>query len=216
MKKSMLRFSRFIWFLFIFIELIFYGCSQQVILKDHKIIAPGLYEANIPSDGWIQIPYAGGSQGPGFFLTNHIVSFRCPGEQMIGISKGWYQNRWQKGRSLVLSAEEFKRYFFEDYNENSGLTIQEILSTRTFQLAERTAMEFDYLVMGLPRLCTEHQVRESIARSKVIILGQGKSLNPLTFGHPEFIVFIFRSSLEQFDQSVAEFNQMVQSFKFTD
>lgn len=215
-RKGKHGFPKALLFLLILTEVISAGCTHQVILEDNKVVVAGLYEVNIPSDEWVQLTSTGGSYGPGFSLTGYIMSFRCPGEQMIGISKALYQHKPEKGRKFFPSTEEFARFFFEDYNENSGFTIQEILSTRTFQLAEHSATEFEYSVIGLSRLCTEPRVGKNVARSRVIILKEGQSLNPFTFGQLKYIVFVFRSSPEMFDQSVPEFERMVQSFKFVD
>lgn len=190
------------------------GCSHRVIIQDKKVVNKGLYEIKALEDHWKGWTNIAGTSKYGFSNRADILYLRCPEHQGISIFRTRYQHQSVgNSRRFFPSNEEFMRYFFEDFHKEEGVIIEEIVSSQTVQLQNRPAVEFTYIVSGRPPWCGKLADSSGQMQSKMIVLKEGQSFNPITFGQLKFITLIYTSPPETFDQAVGEFDEMVQSFR---
>ena len=202
---------RFLWVFAIFIGI--GGCAQDhgITIQDQAVVNEGLYEVRILDNPWLRIPNFGGHTVYALSVRDDIVYLRCPEQQVIAISRTSGQRHAKKGRTQFALFPERARYLVEDLNEDAGMIIQEPVVSRTVELNNNEAIEFEYVVSNPLRLCSRVGKSTEKIKVKMIIT---RFWRP--FGNGGWLVFSYKSPPEMFDQSVAEFDKMVQSFRFTE
>lgn len=98
--------SRLLLFFCICTVLVGYA-ERVIIIQDEKIINKGLYEVNTLGREWLRSINLAHNSDYGVSVTDDVVYFRCPNQQLIGISRATYQHRLEKGRKFFPSQEEF-------------------------------------------------------------------------------------------------------------
>lgn len=188
------------------------GCAHDhgITIQDQKVIKEGLYEVQALDNTWLQIPNFGGHTIYVSSDRDDIVYLRCPDQQLVAIIRADNRRHPKRFRNVSPTFEEAARYFVEDYNEDAGTIVQESIVSHAMQLNDTDAIEFEYLVSNPLRLCS--RVDKDLAQIKVKMIIT-KYWRP--GGDGGMIALIYKSPPETFDQKIGEFNQMVQSFRFT-
>ena len=192
--------------------IVFCGCAHDygVTLQDQKVINKGIYEVNSLNRTWLRIPNFGGHTIYSSSMTDDIVYLRCPEQQVIAITRATGGYLPKKDRTQFASYQEQERYLVEDYHEGAGTIVQNSFVSRAIQLDNQDAVEYEFLVSNPLRLCSRVEKKIDQVREKMIITRYSSPT-----GKSGWLVFDYQSPPDIFDQNVADFDQMVQSFQFT-
>jgi hypothetical protein len=144
-------------------------------------------------------------------ITDDALFLKCPDEQTIQVARVWDE---KQGPYLIADAQEERKRVFDDVVTDAMVIMGGRLSTQYVKVDNRDATEFDYLVSGVPRLCSNSAEFDGKMKSRAIVMhGKGSSRFAMG-GQFDFLLLIYTSPTDRFDQSLEVFEQMVQSFVF--
>ena len=144
-------------------------------------------------------------------ITDDALFLKCPDEQTIQVTRVWDE---KPGPYLIADAQNERRRVFRDVMNDAMVIMDEPFSIQPVNVNNREATEFDYLVSDVPRLCSHSVGFDGKMKSRAIILhGRGSSKFAMG-GQFDYILLIYTSPADRFDQSLKVFEQMVQTFTF--
>lgn len=206
--------------------LVLTGCSisRSMIVNDKKVIMQGLYEVDSPSLNWQYTVRGSFSSDESSARINDIVFASYPGPKLIVISRAVYgtgpfmTKKWSK----EMKANSFENialcYLDEFYH---GLKIRkkvfayEIVSHRNMHVGYYNAVE---AICKTREMFTnsEGEKKESELTNNFILIEGGDQSEFFNWGlkSPRMIVFWYGSPVENYEEGLAEFDKMVQSFRF--
>jgi hypothetical protein len=207
-----------LWFLVLGIELAgcagFYGPVQgQAAFVNEGITFERYYRVEAPEGGWLKKLNLSPSPDRSIKsqITDDALFLKCPDEQTIQVTRVWDE---KPGPYLIADAQDERRRVFNAVVIDAMVNMGGLLSTQYVKVNNRDATEFDYLVSGVPRLCSNSAGFDGTLKSRAIVVhGKGSSFNSVG-GKYDYILLIYASPADRFDQSSQAFEQMVQSFMF--
>jgi len=150
------------------------------------------------------------------FIYLDAVYLKCPGGHSVYITTAMLRGRVHKlSRGLFFwnqsTFEERVVAFYEDNHPS----LKQVFSHRTIQVGRYEGVELVYLTKDnkerLGAFCTTGKAEEEPLRTKDIVIDAGSSIG-LGSG-PEILILSYASPPETFDDEVAEFDKMVQTFQ---
>ena len=199
------------------------GCvrSRASLTQDNKTVRRGVYQVSPPGEGWNahrgEKTWRGGMSG----MSRDAYFVSCPGPKVIVIySAGW--DPWKYGRKKreAIDVDSFEGlaldYLEEQYN---FLGIKnEIISHQPINLAGLEAVEAVFKTEQESfESCQSLNKTMRIELNKYVVIKRGQ----WDYGRfsrrgkwPEMIVLWYGSPIENFEEGVGDFDEMVQSFHF--
>jgi hypothetical protein len=184
-----------------------------VKISNDGILSRGFYRLEAPDEHWLRMINLRPSLPPlvGYPVTDDAFYFRCPEQQVIQIAR---TRNVKPGESFPLVGQEGIQQVFDNFIRNAGLKIEEMLSTQPKVMNNSQAAEFNYLVSGVPNICSHAAGVESKMKARAVVIQARKRSFPALGGEHDFVLLVYTSSAARFDQSLDAFDRMVQSFTF--
>jgi hypothetical protein len=193
------------------------GCARvgpmpgQSTFENDGIAFERYYRVEAPEGGWLRMINLRPSPDHSIKsqITDDALFLKCPDEQTIRVTRVYYDTSSLHNSDEFLSRQGAFNVMVNDAMVNMG----GLLSTQYVKVSNRDATEFDYLVSGVPRMCSNSAGFDGTLKSRAIVV-HGKGSSNSVGGKYDYILLIYASPADRFDQSSQAFEQMVQSFMF--
>ncbi len=205
--------------------LIFVGCSisRSMIVNDRKVIMQGLYEVDSPSLNWQSSTKDAFNMGDNSKTKHDVVFASCPGPKLIVISRAVYRpdvfkKKWTKeidSNSFENIALCYLDDFYHGQKIRKLIFSYEIVSYRNIHIGYYNAVEAICKTKEIFKNCEGEEKEKELMHKFILIEGGDSSAFPgWGLNSPRMIVFWYGSPVENYEEGLAEFDKMVQSFRF--
>lgn len=196
------------------------GCNpvRPFIVNGTKIENKGLYEIENLGDRWDRVFLKTVKSNPHWALINDISYIRCPNSQIVVIMK-----------AVCKPIDRGEKKIKKDDFENSALNFifdlfkarrinkvsPELLSHQKIKINNTEGIEATFETKE-PLGCDKSNQEEREVLTKFVVLNRGDIMAFWSWGtnSPKWMIFWYASPVEEFDNGLAEFDKMVQSFRF--
>jgi hypothetical protein len=197
------------------VALSLWGCSWgSVEIRNDHVVNHGIYQAELLGAPWKRVMGFVDQSAPqnGINKLDDIVYFRCPERQTISIAQVRYVIPYRRGRPLFFnSPESATRYFFEDFLEATQAKTEPDPQFESYNVRELRAASVEFPTANAPQLCRTDRLDSPLPpmRSRVVSIWL-----PAGFRFTNLIVLQYTSPPETFDQSLKDFEHLIDSLSF--
>lgn len=194
------------------------GRYNHIEVQENIIRNDGIYEINRLSPEWEWHPGMLKGRSRNSVDAHDIWFKRCPGPQTVTIIRAIYEPPLLifGDTDVDQTVKEMLNYLNETYDTMTPKPKnRELISHRRLILNNYDTAESVFLTTEeFPTSCETPRSISREIKSKFVLIKRGAWLKPLwKYDSPNLIVLWYASPEDQYDDSVNEFDQMVQSFR---